>query len=128
MAADSTSENPLDQLRLSLMQDVLPVGLAVLERARQGGPGKVVEVFTAGSEDPIAELRQEGEPVARDVREQLDAVSPGLGNPVMAVSVSVDEPETVDARQDDPDDLMPTLRRIEERLEELRRRLPAEQG
>ena len=128
MAADSTSENPLDQLRLSLMQDVLPVGLAVLERARQGGPGKVVEVFTAGSEDPIAELRQEGEPVARDVREQLDAVSPGLGNPVMPVSVSVDDPKTVDERQDDSDDLMPTLRRIEERLEELRRRLPAQQG
>ena len=128
MAADSNSDNPLDQLRLSLMQDVLPVGLAVLERARQGGPGKVVEVFTAGSEDPIAELRQEGEPVARDVREQLDAVSPGLGNPVMPVSVSVDEPEMVDERQDDPDDLMPTLRRIEQRLEELRRRLPAQQG
>ena len=128
MAADSTSDNPLDQLRLSLMQDVLPVGLAVLERARQGGPGKVVEVFTAGSEDPIAELRQEGEPVARDVREQLDAVSPGLGNPVMSVSVSVDEPEMADERQDDLDDLMPTLRRIEQRLEELRRRLPAQQG
>ena len=128
MAADSTSDNPLDQLRLSLMQDVLPVGLAVLERARQGGPGKVVEVFTAGSDDPIAELRQEGEPVARDVREQLDAVSPGLGNPVMPVSVSVDEPEMVDERQDDPDDLIPTLRRIEQRLEELRRRLPAQQG
>ena len=46
MAADSNSDNPLDQLRLSLMQDVLPVGLAVLERARQGGPGKVVEAFT----------------------------------------------------------------------------------
>ena len=127
MAADSNSDNPLDQLRLSLMQDVLPVGLAVLERARQGGPGKVVEVFTAGSEDPIADLRQEGEPVARDVRDQLDAVSPGLGNPVMPVSVSVEEPATVDERQDDPDDLLPTLRRIEERLEELRRRLPAQQ-
>ena len=125
MAADSNSDNPLDQLRLSLMQDVLPVGLAVLERARKGGPGKVVEVFTAGSEDPIAELRQEGEPVARDVREQLDAVSPGLGNPVMSVSVSVDEPTPVE--QDGPDDLLPTLRRIEERLEELRRRLPAQQ-
>ena len=127
MAADSNSDNPLDQLRLSLRQDVLPVGLAVLERARQGGPGKVVEVFTAGSEDPIADLRQEGEPVARDVRDQLDAVSPGLGNPVMPVSVSVEEPATVDERQDDPDDLLPTLRRIEERLEELRRRLPAQQ-
>ena len=127
MAADSNPENPLDQLRLSLMQDVLPVGLAVLERARQGGPGKVVEVFTAGSEDPIADLRQEGEPVARDVREQLDAVSPGLGNPVMPVSVSVEEPVAVEERQDDPDELLPTLRRIEERLEELRRRLPAQQ-
>ena len=128
MAADSNSDNPLDQLRLSLMQDVLPVGLAVLERARQGGPGKVVEVFTAGSEDPIADLRQEGEPVARDVREQLDAVSPGLGNPVMPVSVSVDEPAMVELDQDDPDDLLPTLRRIEERLEELRRRLPMHQA
>jgi hypothetical protein len=127
MAADSNPDNPLDQLRLSLMQDVLPVGLAVLERARQGGPGKVVEAFTAGSADPIADLRQEGEPVARDVREQLDAVSPGLGNPVMPVSVSVEEPATVEDRQDDPDDLLPTLRRIEERLEELRRRLPAQQ-
>ena len=128
MAADSNSDNPLDQLRLSLMQDVLPVGLAVLERARQGGPGKVVEVFTAGSEDPIADLRQEGEPVARDVREQLDAVSPGLGNPVMPVSVSVDDPITVEESQDAPDDLLPTLRRIEERLEELRRRLPEQQA
>ena len=127
MAADSSSDNPLDQLRLSLMQDVLPVGLAVLERARQGGPGKVVEVFTAGSEDPIADLRQEGEPVARDVREQLDAVSPGLGNPVMPVSVSVDEPVTVEQGKDGFDDLLPTLRRIEERLEELRRRLPEQQ-
>ena len=127
MAADSNSDNPLDQLRLSLMQDVLPVGLAVLERARQGGPGKVVEVFTAGSEDPIADLRQEGEPVARDVREQLDAVSPGLGNPMMPVSVSVEEPGTFEQRQDDSEDLLPTLRRIEERLEELRRRLPAQQ-
>ena len=127
MAADSNSDNPLDQLRLSLMQDVLPVGLAVLERARKGGPGKVVEVFTAGSEDPIADLRQEGEPVARDVREQLDAVSPGLGNPVMPVSVSVEEPGTFEQRQDDSEDLLPTLRRIEERLEELRRRLPAQQ-
>ena len=127
MAADSSSDNPLDQLRLSLMQDVLPVGLAVLERARQGGPGKVVEVFTAGSEDPIADLRQEGEPVARDVREQLDAVSPGLGNPVMPVSVSVDEPATVEQGKDGFDDLLPTLRRIEERLEELRRRLPEQQ-
>ena len=43
----------------------------------------------------------------------------------MPVSVSVDEPAAVE--QDGPDDLLPTLRRIEERLEELRRRLPVQQ-
>ena len=123
MAADSGSDNPLDQLRLSLMQDVLPVGLAVFERARQGGPGRVAEVFTAGSTDPIADLKQEGEPVARDVREQLDAFSPGLGNPVMPVSVSVEEPQ---AGTDERDDLTLALQRIEERLDALRRLLPAD--
>ena len=29
MPADSVPDNPLDQLRLSVMQDVLPIGLAV---------------------------------------------------------------------------------------------------
>ena len=123
MAADSGSDNPLDQLRLSLMQDVLPVGLAMFERVRQGGPGRVAEVFTGGSADPIAELRQEGEPVARDVREQLDSVSPGLGNPVMPVSVSVEEPNTA---ADERDDLNLALQRIEHRLDALRRLLSAD--
>ena len=123
MAADSGSDNPLDLLRLSLMQDVLPVGLAVFERARQGGAGRVAEVFTGGSTDPIADLREEGEPVARDVRQQLDSVSPGLGNPVMPVSVSVEEPTTA---ADERDDLNLALQRIEDRLESLRRLLPAD--
>lgn len=126
MGTDSVSDNPLDQLRLSLMQDVLPVGLAVLERARRGGPGKVAEVFTGGSDDPIADLRQEGEPVARGVREQLDAVSPGLGNPVMSVSVSVEDPAPVEETVSERDALMQALRRIEGRLDELRRCLPAD--
>lgn len=126
MGTDSFSDNPLDQLRLSLMQDVLPVGLAVLERARRGGPGKVAEVFTGGSDDPIADLRQEGEPVARGVREQLDAVSPGLGNPVMSVSVSVEDPAPVEETVSERDALMQALRRIEGRLDDLRRCLPAD--
>ncbi len=127
MGTDSVSDNPLDQLRLSLMQDVLPVGLAVLERARRGGPGKVAEVFTGGSDDPIADLRQEGEPVARGVRDQLDAVSPGLGNPVMSVSVSVEDPAPVEETTvSERDALMQALRRIEGRLDDLRRCLPAD--
>ena len=78
MAADSKSDNPLDQLRLSLMQDVLPVGLAVLERARQGGPGKVVEAFTAGSEDPSADLRQEVSPWPATCGTSWMPLAPGL--------------------------------------------------
>ena len=123
MADSPGADNPLDQLRLSLMQDVLPVGLAVLERARQGGPTKVAEVFSGGSVDPIADLREEGEPAARTVREQLDQVSPGLGNPVMPVSVSVEEPAD---SPDERSELMDALQRIEGRLEELSRRLPAD--
>ena len=123
MADSPSADNPLDQLRLSLMQDVLPVGLAVLERARQGGPTKVAEVFSGASADPIADLREEGEPAARTVREQLDQVSPGLGNPVMPVSVSVEEPV---ASPDERSELINALERIEGRLEELSRRLPAD--
>ena len=117
MAENENTDNPFDQLRLSLMQEVLPVGLAVLERAREGGPARVAEVFTGGSEDPIAELRQEGEPAAQSVREQLDQVSPGLGNPVMPVSVSVEDPVN---RPDDSEDLLETLKRIDRRLQQLR--------
>ena len=123
MADSPSADNPLDQLRLSLMQDVLPVGLAVLERARQGGPTKVAEVFSGASADPIADLREEGEPAARTVREQLDQVSPGLGNPVMPVSVSVEDPV---ASPDERSELINALQRIEGRLEELSRRLPAD--
>ena len=61
--------------------------------------------------------------MARDVREQLDSVSPGLGNPVMPVSVSVEEPNTA---SDERDDLNLALQRIENRLDALRRLLPAE--
>ena len=99
MADEPAAPNPLDQLRLTLMQEVLPVGLAMVERAREGGPGRVAEVFTAGAADPLGELRQEGEPAARSLRDQLDQVSPGLGNPVMPVKVSVQDPDTAEMDQ-----------------------------
>lgn len=88
MAAD-----PLDSLRLTLMQDVLPLGLAAVERVRKGGPQELISAFDGSTPDPLAQLRQEGEPAASQVREQLDRVSPGLGNPVMKVDVRDVEPE-----------------------------------
>ena len=126
---------PFDSLRLALMQDVLPVGLALVERVRAGGPAKVVESFTSGASDPLAELRDEGEPAAKGVRERLDQVSPGLGNPVMPVQVAVEEPsaEVVDVleegsapEQDEEQQLGEVLERITQRLQALEAQLEQE--
>ena len=86
-----TDNQPLDSLRLALMQDVLPMGLAFVDRVRTEGPAKAVESVARG-DNPLGDLRQQGEAAAREVRERLDQISPGLGNPVMPVQVQVDEP------------------------------------
>jgi hypothetical protein len=119
--------DPLDALRLTLMQDVLPVGMAVVERARKGGPQQVMAAFDGSSADPLGQLRQEGEPAASKVRAQLDQLSPGLGNPVMQVEVrDVGEPATaatgvVDAG--DPVELEQRLVAIAARLQQLEQAL-----
>jgi hypothetical protein len=135
MAAD-----PLDALRLTLMQDVLPVGLAVVERARKGGPREVFAAFEGNPSDSIDRLKQEGEPVARELRDSLDRVQPGLGNPVMKVEVrdvpfqsespaagaAVAEwavPGQAEGGVDDALELQANLARITARLNELERRL-----
>jgi len=128
--------NPLDKLRLTLMQDVLPVGVAVAERARKGGFKDVMAAFARpqAGPDPLSQLRQEGEPLASQLREGLDRLSPGLGNPVMKVDVRV-EPEApmVDARASQgasqgesesmplPDEqaLLTRLAALEQRLQQL---------
>jgi hypothetical protein len=111
MAAD-----PFDALRLTLMQDVLPVGLAVVDRARKGGPREVMAAFDGSSADPLGQLREEGEPVASQVREGLDRISPGLGNPVMKVEVRDVPPDPQDDRE-----LAEALARIGQRLDALER-------
>jgi hypothetical protein len=127
--------DPLEALRLTLMQDVLPVGMAVVERARRGGPREVVEAFAEAS-DPLGRLRQEGEPAARELRDSLDRLQPGLGNPVMKVQVrEMEEPlptataEPVAAATDplvERRDLQDALQRIAERLALLEQRLTPE--
>ncbi|MFN7678974.1 MAG: hypothetical protein ACK5QW_10345 [Cyanobacteriota bacterium] len=131
MAAD-----PFDALRLTLMQDVLPVGLAVAERVRKGGPKEVLAAFDGSNADPLGRLREEGEPAAKTVRENLDRLQPGLGNPVMKVEVR-DVPVTSAPRdpggdsavpftntvEEDPQELQAALARIAERLNQLERHL-----
>ncbi|QVL53014.1 MAG: hypothetical protein KFB97_00740 [Cyanobium sp. M30B3] len=119
--------DPLDALRLSLMQEVLPVGLAALERVRRGGPQELIAAFDGAEPDPLDRLRQEGEPAASRVREQLDQVSPGLGNPVMKVEVrdvpaDPDPAQAPESQVADFTDLQARLRSIEQRLRLLEQR------
>ena len=111
---------PFDSLRLALMQEVLPMGLAFVDRVRTEGPAKAVESVARG-DDPLGDLREQGEAAAREVRERLDQISPGLGNPVMSVQVQVDEPLQPEAavEQGDSLELQEVLARIDGRLQRL---------
>jgi len=122
MAAD-----PLDSFRLKLMQELLPVGLAVADRARKGGAKDVMAAFQAGDKDPLEQLRQEGEGAASQVRQRLDRLRPGLGNPVMKVEVrDVPDQPGEPLSKDDSAALQEGLGRIAERLQLLEQRLGAE--
>ena len=122
MAAD-----PLDSFRLKLMQELLPVGLAVADRARKGGAKDVMAAFQAGDGDPLEQLRQEGEGAASQVRQSLDRLRPGLGNPVMKVEVrDVPDGPGEPLSPDDTAALQEALGRIAERLQLLEQRLGAE--
>jgi len=121
-SAAAMAPDPLDALRLSLMQDVLPVGLAALDRVRRGGPQELIAAFDGAEPDPLDRLRQEGEPAASKVRQQLDQVSPGLGNPVMKVEVR-DVPPEPGSPVPDPKELQARLQIIEQRLRLLEQRL-----
>lgn len=48
------ADDSFDSLRLSLMQDALPVGLAMVDRVRRGGARKMVEAFTGSSPISLA--------------------------------------------------------------------------
>ncbi|MEB3266154.1 MAG: hypothetical protein VKN13_06005 [Cyanobacteriota bacterium] len=124
--------DPLDALRLTLMQDVLPVGLAAADRMRRGGPRELLAAFDGSSADPLGRLRQEGEPVASQLRDNLDRLQPGLGNPVMKVDVrdmadsTTAAPTTAAASGDDAGtdtderaELQQALGRINARLDRL---------
>ena len=104
------------------MQDLLPVGMAVVERARKGGAREVLAAFDGSSADPLGQLRDEGEPIASQMREGLDRLRPGLGNPVMKVEVRDVAAEPTSPA--DEQELCEALQRIACRLEDLQRQLP----
>ncbi len=109
-------DNRFERLRLLLMQDVLPVGMAIVDRVKRGGFSKITDVFV-NEEDPLDELRNEGDQAASLIREKLDEITPGLGNPVVNVKISVEDASIQKESLDDSVELKVTLERIEERIE-----------
>lgn len=83
--------------------------------------------FQAGDRDPLEQLRQEGEGAASQVRQSLDRLRPGLGNPVMKVEVrDVPDGPGEPLSPDDSAALQEGLGRIAERLQLLEQRLGAD--
>ena len=103
--------------RLAFMQDFLPVGVAIFDRASEGGLPKVVDAFT-NSSSPLKDLRAEGEDGASSLRSQLDDFIPGLGNPVVNVDVEVENNSESEDDQGN-DSLGQVLTRVEDRVQRL---------
>ncbi len=116
------AEDPLESIRLTFMQEFLPVGLAMVERVRKGGPGKVAEAFNE-STDPFDSLKKEGDSAARYLRDYLDQIHPGLGNPVMEVRVDIANDFDKEPDLEEQKALENALQRIEGRLDSFRKQL-----
>ncbi len=103
------------QIHLYIMEDFLPVGMAIVERAKKGGASKIVEAFTS-VENPFDQLRLEGSLSAQIVREKLDQIRPGLGNPVVDVTVTPETEEIINSDSLDHKTLVNILNRMDARI------------
>ena len=109
------AENIFQSFRLSLIQDVLPVGIGIINRVKKKGIHGIMDSFSSVDE-ALHDLRKEGEPFAQSWRDQLDKIHPGFGNPAVSVKVEVDQPIS-SPEGSDYDSLVLVLNRISERLE-----------
>ena len=109
-----------DQLRdfhLFAMESALPFGMGIIKNAKTGGFQKIMDVIK--SKDPFSEFQVDGENSAKKVRDKIDELIPGLGHPVIAVDVTVEE-NYPDGKITDRDSLISALNRIDNRLENLK--------
>ena len=112
------AKDKLRNLHLFAMESALPFGLGILEDVKTGGLQKIMDVLK--SKDPFSEFQIDGETSAKTVRDKIDQLIPGLGNPVVSVDVTVEENHT-DYESDDHNSLVSTLNRIDSQLDQLRR-------
>ena len=111
------AKDQLRDLHLFAMESALPFGMGIINNAKSGGLQKIIDVFK--SKDPISEFQINGKTSAKTVRDKIDQLIPGLGHPVVSVDVTVEE-NFHDYGINDPDDLVSTLKRIDDRLDKLR--------
>ena len=97
-----------------MLENFLPVGMAVFHRAKDGGPEKVLEGLFS-SDHPISDLRGEGLSSAKLLREKLDKINLGLGNPAFEVEVNTNN-FTEDEDKLNSKYLIDILQRIDLRL------------
>tara|TARA_Y100001968_G_scaffold120605_1_gene109810 strand:+ start:104 stop:481 length:378 start_codon:yes stop_codon:yes gene_type:complete len=111
------AKDKLRDLHLFAMESALPFGIGIVKNAQTGGLKKIMDVFR--SQDPFSEFQIDGETSAKIVRDNIDQLIPGLGNPVVSVDVSVEENDS-DDQFNKHDSLVETLNRIDSQLDQLR--------
>ncbi len=108
-------QNIFSSYHLVLMDTVLPAGLAIFNRVQKGHAGKIIDDLRS-STSPIQMLQEEGSEVAQLVRDRLDQIVPGLGNPILEVKVSINSNKNNHVESISENDLVNILNRIESRL------------
>ena len=112
------AKDQLRDLHLFAVESVLPFGMGIIKSAKTGGLQKIMDVFK--SKDPFSEFQVDGETSAKEVRDKIDQLIPGLGYPVVSVDVTVEENDP-SYESNEPDSLVSTLNRIDNELDQLRR-------
>ena len=125
------ANNPLQTLRLQVLNEVLPVGLGAMARLRSARANDLFSDLLKG-QDGVDNLRQDGEEDARQLRDFLDQLAPGLGNPVVEVDVEVQSGAADPSRQkEDLQELQERLALMAQRVAQLKTALstnPANPG
>ncbi len=112
----SMSAGSVNAFHLSLMNKYLPASMGLLLRGKNGGMSRIFESVTS-LESSFGDLCAEGELNAKAVRERLDEIYPGLGNPVMEVIITEDSNNESCGKDSIEDDVLKdSLERINSRI------------
>ena len=111
------AKDQLRDLHLFAIESALPFGMGIINNAKTGGFQKIMDVLK--SKDPFLELQVDGETSAKNLRDKIDQLIPGLGHPVVSVDVTVEENYS-DIERNDHDSLVSILHRIDSDLDQLR--------